>query len=67
LAGHILNLGEGNREGRGPWMEFGVDIFNVLNRVNFKDFIGVQTSPFFGRANAASPARELQFSMKYHF
>lgn len=56
-----------SREITGPRLEIGIDAFNVLNRVNFKDFVGTQTSPFFGRANAANPPRELQFSAKFHF
>jgi hypothetical protein len=66
-SGRPSNLGEGPRESRWPWLEVGIDAFNVFNRVNFKNFVGVQTSPFFGRANAANPARQLQFSMKFHF
>ena len=48
-------------------LEINVDAFNVLNRVNFVNFIGVQTSPFFGRANSAEPGRTLQLSVRYHF
>jgi hypothetical protein len=66
-SGTLSNPGEGRREGRWPWVDFGVDAFNVFNRVNFKNFVGVQTSPFFGRANSANAARQLQFSMKFHF
>ncbi len=66
-SGRLSNLGEGRREGRWPWLELGVDAFNIFNRGNFKNFVGVQTSPFFGRANSANPARQLQFSMKFHF
>ncbi len=66
-SGRLSKLGEGPREGRWPWLEVGIDAFNVFNRVNFKNFVGVQTSPFFGRANSANPARQLQFSMKFHF
>jgi hypothetical protein len=65
-GGRLSNLG-GRQEGRGPWLEVGIDAFNAFNRVNFKNFVGVQTSPFFGRANTANPARQLQFSMKVHF
>jgi len=50
-----------------PWLELGIDAFNVLNRVNVKNFVGIQSSPFFGRANTANPARQVQFSMKFHF
>jgi len=52
---------------RGPRLEVGIDAFNVLNRVNYKNYVGIQSSPFFGCANAANPARQLQFSMKFHF
>jgi len=48
-------------------MEIGIDAFNVFNRVNFKDFVGTMTSPFFGHADAANPARELQLSVKFNF
>jgi hypothetical protein len=48
-------------------LELGIDAFNVLNRVNVKNFVGTQSSPFYGRANAANPARQVQFSMKFHF
>jgi hypothetical protein len=51
----------------GLWLELGVDAFNVLNRVNVKNYVGIQSSPFFGRANTANPARQVQFSMKFHF
>ena len=44
-----------------------LDAFNVLNRTNFVSIVGVQTSPFFGRANAALPPRTIQLSARYHF
>jgi len=50
-----------------PRVEFGVDAFNVLNSVNYKNFIGTLTSPFFGRANAANPPREVQLSLQVLF
>ncbi len=48
-------------------VEFGVDAFNVLNHVNFKNYVGTLTSPFFGRANAAEAARQVQLSMRFSF
>jgi hypothetical protein len=48
-------------------LEFSVDFFNVFNRVNFNNFIGVQSSPFFGRANSAQQARTIQLSGRYRF
>ncbi len=48
-------------------LEVGLDAFNVLNTVNFKNFIGTLRSPFFGRANSAQPARQLQVFMRFRF
>jgi hypothetical protein len=42
----------------------GVDAFNAINRTNVSDVVGVLTSPFFGRANSAAPARVVQFSAR---
>ena len=56
-----------NRERTSRNLEFNVDVFNVSNRTNFNNFVGVQTSPFFGRANSALPARLIQLSVRYHF
>ena len=50
-----------------PRVEFGIDAFNVLNSVNYKDYIGTLTSRFFGRANAANPPREVQLSSQLYF
>jgi hypothetical protein len=41
--------------------------FNVLNHQNDTNFIGVITSPFFGRAVAALPPRRTQFNLEYKF
>jgi hypothetical protein len=50
-----------------PRVELGIDAFNVMNSVNYKDYIGTLTSPFFGRANAANPPREVQLSLQLYF
>ena len=44
-----------------------IDAFNALNHTNPSDFIGAQSSPFFGRANSAPPGRTIQLSLKYKF
>jgi len=56
-----------HREKSSPYMEIRLDAFNVLNQVNAKNYIGVLTSPLFGVANAAYPARQLQISVKASF
>ncbi|MGE0885459.1 MAG: TonB-dependent receptor [Blastocatellales bacterium] len=48
-------------------LEISLDVFNLFNRMNFDNFIGVQSSPFFGRANAARQARTIQLSTRYKF
>ncbi|HEV2175588.1 MAG TPA: TonB-dependent receptor [Terriglobia bacterium] len=55
------------REYAKPKLEIGVDAFNLLNATNDKSFVGVLTSPYFGRAEAANPARELQISLRFKF
>jgi hypothetical protein len=54
-------------EGRAYQLEFSIDAFNLLNHTNFKNYVGTLTSPFFGRATAANPPRQLQLSTRFHF
>lgn len=56
-----------SRKDKGPALTFGVDAFNVLNRVNAVSYVGKLTSPFFGQAVAAQPPRRLQFSVRARF
>ncbi len=55
------------KESSRPDVELAIDAFNFLNHVNPKNFVGTLTSPFFGRANASYPARQLQLSLRFHF
>src|SRR5947209_8086585 len=48
-------------------VEFRLDGFNVFNHVNARNFVGTLSSPFFGLANSAFPARELQTSVRFSF
>jgi len=45
----------------------GVDAFNVLNHVNYSNYVGNISSPFFGRAISAQPPRRLQLSFRFKF
>jgi len=45
----------------------GIDSFNVLNHTNYTNYIGVITSPLFGKANAALDGRQMQFTVQIHF
>jgi hypothetical protein len=61
-----VNLRHANNAA-GTVMTFGVDAFNVLNRVNDTGYVGTLTSPFFGQAVSAYPARRLQLSLRVRF
>jgi carboxypeptidase family protein len=54
------------REG-GPMATVGVDVFNVLNRVNYSSYVGTLSSPFFGRAVSAEAPRRMQLSLRFKF
>ena len=43
------------------------DAFNVLNRTNYKNYVGTVTSPLLGFANDAYPARELPLGIRSSF
>jgi hypothetical protein len=60
-----FQLGPGN--GDGPTVELDLDAFNVLNHVNLSNFVGNQSSPFFGQPTSARSARRMQASIQLEF
>jgi hypothetical protein len=50
-----------------PSMTFGVDAFNLLNRVNYSSYVGTLSSPLFGQPVSARAPRQLQFSGRFKF
>jgi len=52
---------------KGPQVTISLDAFNVLNRVNYSGYVGNLSSPFFGRAVSARPARRVQVSAQFEF
>jgi outer membrane receptor protein involved in Fe transport len=56
-----------SRKEKGPAITPALDVFNVLNRVNYTGYIGNLSSPFFGKPVAANPARRLQLSIRFRF
>lgn len=56
-----------NRDRTSRNLEFDVDAFNGLNHSSLNNFVGIETSPFFGRANSAMLGRIIQLSFRYHF
>ena len=55
------------KKDEGPSVTIGVNALNVTNRVNFAGYVGNLSSPFFGQAVAARPARRLQLSLQLAF
>jgi hypothetical protein len=56
--------------GKGPQartITVSLDAFNVLNHVNYANYVGVLGSPLFGQPVGARPPRQLQFSMHLKF
>jgi Carboxypeptidase regulatory-like domain/TonB dependent receptor-like, beta-barrel len=47
--------------------EFAADATNLFNRVNLAGFNGIQTSPFFRRANAANDPRQISVQLTFYF
>jgi hypothetical protein len=56
-----------NRDRNSPNLELSVDAFNVINHANYPNFVGVLSSPLFGRPNTALPPRTIQTSLGYRF
>lgn len=50
-----------------PVLTLSVDAFNLPNRVNYQNFLGAQSSPFFGKPVAAHPARRVQLGFRLQF
>jgi len=55
------------RKDKSPSFTVSVDAFNVLNHVNYQNFIGALASPFYGQAVGSQPPRRLQIGCRYQF
>ena len=55
------------RKDKGPVATIGLDAFDTLNRVNYAGYVGILSSPFFGKAVSATPVRRLQASVRFRF
>ena len=51
----------------GPTATLAINSFNVLNHENDVTYVGVISSPFFGHAVAALPARRMQLDLEFRF
>jgi hypothetical protein len=67
-AGDLLGgLPGGGAENKRIRIELFASASNLFNTVNPMGYSGVMTSPFFGRATAAGPARKIDVGMKIGF
>lgn len=65
-GGPFIVGGPGNETGRYS-LTFTVQATNVINRVNYGQYIGSLSSSLFGRPVSASPARQLEMSIRFGF
>ena len=56
-----------SKKEKGPTITLGLDAFNVINHVNYLSFVGVLSSPLFGKPISALPPRRLQVSFRFRF
>jgi hypothetical protein len=72
---HIVRVGPDDVHGGGPALSLGgperfrmelyaAVLHNLLNRANLTGFSGVQTSPFYGQATSALPARRIELGVR---
>ena len=60
--------GRFNQQNTGPTMTFRAQFQNVLNDVQYGNYIGTLTSPFFGHAISTSrPPRQLELGLRLNF
>jgi hypothetical protein len=59
-----LRIGEENAKRS---INLTTNVRNLFNTTNLTNYIGVQTSPFFGRATLARPARSVDLGMSFSF
>jgi len=50
-----------------PSLTLSLDAFNLPNRVNYQNFLGARTSPFFGQPVAAQAPRRVQLGLRLQF
>lgn len=58
--------GGGNESGRFN-LQLSAQITNMLNKVNYGQYSGVLSSPYFGKSNSAGGARQLEVGLRFSF
>ncbi len=63
MGGGMFGGGESSRYN----LTVSAQITNIFNRVNFNQYSGVLTSPFFSRPSSAGPARQIELQLRFSF
>jgi len=58
---------DGLSQPSGPTMTFVISAQNLLNNLQLNGYSGVMTSPFFGHANGARNARQIEAGLRFNF
>ncbi|MBZ5566095.1 MAG: TonB-dependent receptor [Acidobacteriia bacterium] len=54
-------------KGKSPVATISLDAFNLFNRVNYQNYVGALSSPFFGQSTGSQPARRIQLGLRLQF
>jgi len=66
-ADPLGSAGGGENAAKKYGIELYAQAYNVLNHVNALNYSGVATSPFFGQATSAGPARRIELGSRLTF
>ncbi len=65
--GGMMGGGGGGAEGARYSLQVQAQVTNILNKVNFGQYGGTLTSPYFGIANSSAPGRQIELSARFSF
>jgi len=66
-GGNRRNNGGFNQQTTGPTVTFRIQAQNLLNSVQYNNFVGTMTSSFFGFTNSARNSRQIETSVRFNF
>jgi hypothetical protein len=65
--GNRGNNGGFNQQTSGPTMTIRINVQNLLNHVQYNNYVGTMTSSFFGRTNNAGNPRQIEAGVRFNF
>ena len=63
----MMGMGGGGAEGARYTLQLNAQISNLFNHVNFGQYSGTLTSPYFGIPNSAAAGRQLEMGLRFSF